>query len=136
MPRSSSASFKREQVKLSTSPREHPTTDLGDDTGMHFPSVRDDDNVSNDTLDGDFDFARMRGDDIHLIRPPYNGQLHSIPIFKAESDNHEANPTNTDLRSNEVSVADFDDKMEPDDVQADVGNDSARDMWIGRVFPD
>lgn len=83
---------------------------------MRFPSMRDDDDVSNDTLDGDFDFGMMRGDDIHLNWPPYNRQLHSIPIFKAESDSREANPTNTDLRSNEVPVVDFEDKMELNDM--------------------
>ncbi|XXG78986.1 hypothetical protein AAC387_Pa09g0151 [Persea americana] len=73
MPRSSSTSLKREQVKLSTSPREYPTTHLGDDTDMHFPSMRDDDDVSIEALDGDFDFGMMRDDDLHLNRPPSNG---------------------------------------------------------------
>ncbi|XXG40607.1 hypothetical protein AAC387_Pa01g1285 [Persea americana] len=136
MPRSSSASFKREQVKLLTSPREHPTIDLGDNTDMYFPFVRDDDDVSNDALDGDLDFGMMRGGDIHLNRPPCHGQLHSIPIIKAESDVHEANPTNTDLRYNEIAVVDFEDKMKPNDMQTDVGNNSTRDMCICRVFPD
>ena len=32
--------------------------------------MRDDDDVSNEALDGDFEFGMMRDDDIHLNRPP------------------------------------------------------------------
>lgn len=136
MPSSSSASLKREQVKLSTSPREQPTADLRDDTDMQYPSVRDDDDVCNEALDGHIDLGMMRADDIHLNRHPSNGQLHSKPIFKAECCRDEVNQTNTDLRSNEIPKVEFDDKMEPDDMEMEFGNNSAREMWIGRVFPD
>ena len=88
--------------------------------------------VGQDTIDDDLDFGTDCGNDIHLDGPPSIGQIHSIPMVKAESEvaganpineafrcNETpdevvgANPINEAFRCNEIPAVDFEDKLEP-----------------------
>ena len=125
---------------------------------MYFPFVRVDCNprqtVGQDTVNDGLDFGTFRGDDIHHDGPPSIGQIHSIPIVKIKSDVARANPINEafrctetlveasvanpfnePFRSNQTPAIDLEDKMEPEDMNAYVGNNSAWEMWIGCEFP-
>ena len=56
--------------------------------------------------------------------------------MKVESNSAEANLGSTANRSNESIVVDFEDGMEPEEMNMEVGNNSAHEMWVSREFPD
>ncbi|XXG76590.1 hypothetical protein AAC387_Pa08g0903 [Persea americana] len=62
-----------------------------------------------------------------------------IPVIMVGSDRNNvagANPVNNACPSSKHSGVDFVGNMVPEELNANVGNNSAREMWIGREFPD
>ncbi|XXG63105.1 hypothetical protein AAC387_Pa05g1366 [Persea americana] len=126
----------KKQVNCSTSCGDVPIVDIREDKDMYFSTVRVDcslrQTVRQDIVDDDLDFGTDCGNDIHLDGPPSIGQIHSIPMVKAESEvvganpineafrcNETldevvgANPINEAFRCNEIPAVDFEDKLEP-----------------------
>lgn len=82
----------------------------------------------------DIDIGPNNHDEIQTDEHPAISHIRRIPIVKVESNDAEANLGNTANRSNESIVVDFEDRMEPEKVNTEVGNNSVHEMWVSREF--
>ena len=138
--RTSSRTYTTKQTIEPTLAQELPTIDLNEDNDMNFPSVRNECSphqaVGQDIVIDDIDVGTNNHDEIQTDEHPAINHIRRIPTVKVESNSAEANLVNTANRSNETSVVDFEDRIEPEEMNTEVGNNSAQEMWVGREFLD
>ncbi|RWR87935.1 hypothetical protein CKAN_01689900 [Cinnamomum micranthum f. kanehirae] len=132
-------SYKGKEVLHPTHVREHPTVNLCENNDMRSSSAHnvhstdrtpgadyDIDRIDaeaeapNDTICADVDFTKVYGNSIGVMT----------------GNEHEATPINKVDPSNAISDVNFQDTMVPDDSTSETRTNSAREMWIGRLFPD
>ncbi|RWR76443.1 hypothetical protein CKAN_00488500 [Cinnamomum micranthum f. kanehirae] len=76
------------------------------------------------------------GDENHFDKNNFIGQIPVVVMGADRSNVAEANPADNACPLSEHSGVNFVDDMVPEELNVDVGNNSAREMWIGHEFPD
>ncbi|RWR83613.1 Transposase, MuDR, plant [Cinnamomum micranthum f. kanehirae] len=128
------------EVKDKTIVPELPTVDLQENNDMHFSTVRNI-TIPHDTLGQEIDVDNIEdgaeyGDENHFDENNFTGQIPVIVMGSDKSNIVGANPVNNAFPSSEHSGVNFIDNMVPEESNVDIGNNSAREMWVGREFPD
>ncbi|KAJ8615265.1 hypothetical protein MRB53_034637 [Persea americana] len=127
----------------------YPTVDIREDIDMHFSFARDFHTIDRSTracfdvdgivpeVDDANDVVSTTVDANDVVRATIDvSEVRGCPSWMMAGNEQGAETIHAVNHSFAMEDVNFVDTMAPQDVIAEIGTDSAREMWIGRQFPD